>query len=93
MPRPAQRSRSFIKKRVNTPGGRANIHYLKKKPSRATCGVCRKLLHGVPSDLPAAIRKLPRNRKRPDRPYGGTLCSACSRDVMKRKNMDRWDNA
>lgn len=93
MPRPAQRSRSFIKKRMNTPGGRAVIHYVKKKPSPARCGSCRKPLHGVPSDLPAGIKKLTKTGRRPDRPYGGNLCPPCTRDVVKRKNIERWENA
>ena len=93
MPKPAQRSRSFQKKRVNTPGGRARTHYVKKKPGIARCAACKKPLHGVPSDLPSRIKKLPKTKKRPDRPYGGNLCSACTRQAIKAKNMARWDNA
>jgi large subunit ribosomal protein L34e len=92
MPRPAQRSRSFQKKRVNTPGGRATVHYLKKKPGIARCAVCRRPLHGVPSELPARMKKLKKTEKRPDRPYGGSLCSKCTRETIRSKNVARWEN-
>jgi len=92
MPTPAQRSRSFRKKKVNTPSGKAMIHYLKKKPGPARCAVCKLPLHGVPSDLPARIRKLSKTKKRPSRPYGGNLCPACTRQAIKSKNMARWKN-
>jgi large subunit ribosomal protein L34e len=90
MPRPAQRSRSFRKKKVNTPGGKAVIHYVKKKPSPATCASCGGQLHGVPRELPSGMKKLPKTKKRPDRPYGGTLCPKCARHAVKVKNMERW---
>ncbi len=92
MPRPAQRSRSFSKNPVNTPGGKAKIHYVKKKPGIARCAVCKRPLHGVPSGLPAQIKKLKKTEKRPDRPYGGNMCSACSRETIKSKNIARWEN-
>ncbi|MBN2330640.1 MAG: 50S ribosomal protein L34e [Candidatus Aenigmarchaeota archaeon] len=92
MPRPAQRSRSFRKKPVNTPGGRQTIHYLKKGPCIARCAVCKRPLHGVPSGLPSEMRKLKKTSKRPDRPYGGNMCSACSRETVKSKNIARWEN-
>ena len=93
MPKPAQRSRSFRKKKTSTPSGTATVHYLKKGPGHARCGSCGRPLHGVPSGLPATIRKLPKTKRRPDRPYGGNLCPACTRDVIKSKNMGMWENA
>jgi len=92
MTRPSQRSRSFIKKRINTPGGRAVLHFVKKKPSHARCGRCMKPLHGVPRGPALEIAKLPKTKKRPDRPYGGYLCSSCTRKSIKEKNLDRWQN-
>ena len=92
MPRPAQRSRSFKKNPVSTPGGRTTIHYIKKTPGIARCAVCRQPLHGVPSDLPAQIKKLKKTNRRPDRPYGGNMCSACTRETIKSKNIARWKN-
>ena len=92
MPTPAQRSRSFRKSRVTTPGGKVRIHYAKKRPAAAKCAACKKPLHGVPRGLPSEIRKLSKTEKRPERPYGGNLCSPCARKQIKSKNMERWEN-
>jgi len=92
MPTPAQRSRSFARKRVTTPGGTVKIHYTKKKPGIARCAECKKPLHGVPRGLPSEIAKLTKTQKRPDRPYGGNLCPPCTRKHIKSKNMERWEN-
>ena len=92
MPTPAQRSRSFRKRRVATPGGKINIHYTKKKPAVPKCGSCGKRLHGVPRALPSDVKKLPKSRKRPERPYGGNLCPEFARQKIRIKNMERWEN-
>jgi len=80
------------RKPVNTPNGRRNIHYIKKSPGRAKCASCGNPLPGVPRGIPSAIAKIKRSLRRPDRPYGGRLCSSCTRNVMKNKNMERWEN-
>ncbi len=92
MPKPAQRTRSFRRKRVTTPGGTVKIHYTKKQPGIARCAVCRKPLHGVPRMLPSGINKLRKTQKRPDRPFGGNLCASCTKEKAKLKNMERWEN-
>jgi large subunit ribosomal protein L34e len=89
MPTPAQRSRSFRRKRVTTPGGRVKVHYVKKRPSPARCASCGKPLHGVPRGLPSEIAKLSKSKKRPERPYGGNLCPSCAKSRIKSKNMER----
>ncbi|MDD3454755.1 MAG: 50S ribosomal protein L34e, partial [Methanobacteriales archaeon] len=66
-----------------TPGGRTVIHYKKKKPSKHVCAGCSKPLHGVPRGRPYQIRKLPKSKRRPNRPYGGYYCSECMRKVFK----------
>jgi large subunit ribosomal protein L34e len=50
-----------------------------RKPSNAKCGVCGAILSGVPRERPYKMQKLPKTKKRPERPFGGVLCSACSR--------------
>lgn len=90
MPTPAQRSRSFRRKRVTTPGGTVRIKYTKKQPGIARCAGCKKPLHGVPRGLPFEIGKLTKSQKRPDRPYGGNLCAPCTKNKIKLKNMERW---
>ena len=57
-------------------------HYSRKKPGKARCADCGKALPGVPRERPATMRNLAKTRKRPSRPYGGTLCSGCMRKKM-----------
>lgn len=89
MPRPALRSRSMRRVKKRLPGGSSVIHYSKKKPSKPICSGCKKPLHGVPRDLPQKIEKLPKTKKRPERPYGGKLCSKCLRETIKLKIPER----
>jgi large subunit ribosomal protein L34e len=92
MPTPAHRSRSFARKRVTTPGGRVVIHYRKKHVSAPKCRSCGKVLHGVARGRQKEIGKLSKSERKPERPYGGNLCSPCTRKLMKSKNMERWEN-
>ena len=85
MPRPALRSTSWIKKKVTTPGGKKKVHYLKRKNSAAKCASCGKTLNGVPKKTTSEIRKLPKTKKRPERPYGGNLCHACLKEKIAEK--------
>lgn len=54
-------------------------HYKKRKPAKAKCGACGMELAGVPRERPYKMQNMPKTAKRPERPYGGALCSACSR--------------
>lgn len=83
MPRPALRTTSFRRIKKRLPGGRSTIHYKKKGPKGASCATCKGKLHGVPRGLPYEINKLPKTKKRPERPFGGHLCSSCSREAIK----------
>jgi len=64
---------------VKTPGGKTVVHYKKKKPGKAHCAECGALLHGVPRELATKMKNMPKTAKRPERPYGGVLCSKCAR--------------
>ena len=75
------RNRSFRHVAVKL-ASRVTTHYKKRNPAKAQCGNCGKELHGVPRAKPVAIRNMPKTQKRPERPYGGVLCSACMRQVM-----------
>ena len=77
MPQP-HRTRSLRRKQVRTPGGRLVIHYKKRRPKIAHCATCKKPLKGIPRERPYIMHKLPKTKKRPERPYGGILCSAQS---------------
>ncbi|OPY26735.1 MAG: 50S ribosomal protein L34e [Methanobacterium sp. PtaU1.Bin242] len=85
MPQLRYRSRSYKRTFKKTPGGRTVLHYKKKKPSKHLCAECGKLLHSVPRGRPYQIKKLSKSKKRPNRPYGGNLCSECMRKVFKKE--------
>ncbi len=85
MPRPQYRSRTFRRVYVKTPGGVVHLHYRRRKPGKAICSRCRKQLAGVPRELPLKMQNLSKSSKRPERPYGGVLCSACTRSILQSK--------
>ena len=72
--------RSKIIKYVKTPGGKTVIHYREGKPSKAKCASCSTVLAGVPRERPYKMQNMAKTKKRPERPYGGKLCSKCMRD-------------
>ena len=73
------KSRTFRRIKVKLPGNRVTVHYRKRKPRQAICADCGAVLHGVPRERPYKMRNMPKTKKRPERPYGGVLCSACTR--------------
>ena len=83
MPAPRYRTRLLKKRRMKLPGGRTTTHYKKKKVRKSKCAVCGKLLSGVPRLSPSEMRKLPKTQRRPERPYGGYLCSQCLQELTK----------
>ena len=85
MPAPRLRSRSLRKVFRKVPGGGVSIHYKKKKPKPARCGNCGAVLKGIPREFPFRMRRMAKTKKRPERPYGGVLCSKCMRIEMINK--------
>jgi len=83
MPAPRYRSRSKRRVFVRTPGAKAVLHYRKRKPAKARCGICGAVLKGVARALPSKMRNIPKCQKRPERPYGGVLCTKCMRNKFK----------
>lgn len=84
MPRPSKRSRTFrrVFRRI-TKG--VKLVYEKRKPKKAHCGKCGIVLQGVPRERPYKMMNMPKSQKRPERMFGGTLCSKCSkREIIKR---------
>ena len=79
MPAPRLRSRSLRKIFRKTPGGRVSIQYKKQKPKTAKCGGCGAGLMGTPREFPYRMNNMAKTKKRPERPYGGLLCSRCMR--------------
>ncbi len=85
MPAGKHKSGRFRKIFVRTPGSRTVVQHRRRKPSKAKCRDCGKVLAGVPHGLASKIKNLPKTVKRPERPYGGVLCSKCTRVIMKAK--------
>lgn len=83
MPAGKHKSRSFRRVFRKTPGARTVLHYVRRKPSPAQCSMCGKVLAGVPRATKAELANMPKTQKRPERPFGGVLCSSCSRQVIK----------
>ena len=79
------RSRKMARIKIVTPGHRHIVHYKKRKPAKAKCGKCGAVLHGVPRERPFKMQNMPKTMKRPERPYGGVLCTKCMRIMMVSK--------
>ncbi len=82
MPKPGHRSRSLRRIHKKMPGGKTKLVYKKRSPAKAQCGECGKNLAGVPRARPFKMQNMPKTSKRPERPYGGVLCTGCSRKLM-----------
>ena len=85
MPLVQHKSRSLRKVYVKAPGGAVKTQYRKRKPAKAKCGSCGAELKGVPRERPYKMQNMPKTAKRPERPYGGMLCSKCMRVKIKEK--------
>ena len=83
MPSGKHKSGRFRRVFVKTPGGKVTIHYREQKPSKAHCGECGKVLAGMPRENPGELVRFPKTARRPQRPFGGVLCSACMRNKFK----------
>ena len=86
------KSRTFRRVSVKTPGGKTVKHYKKRKPSKAVCGSCGAELKGVPRERPYKMQNMPKTAKRPERPYGGVLCSRCTRVLVTEKAKEKIKN-
>ncbi len=67
---------------VRTPGGRTVYHYRHKIHGKARCARCGRPLTGTRTGPRSVMAKLAKSEKRPNRPYGGYLCSKCLRELM-----------
>lgn len=79
------KSRSLRRVKRKVAGNRVAIHYEQRKPKKAHCAKCGAELLGVPRGTVSQIGKLSKSEKRPQRPFGGNLCSKCMREVMINK--------
>jgi large subunit ribosomal protein L34e len=65
-----------------TPGNRTVTHTKPKKTGKHECAVCHGVLHGTPRGNVVQIRRMKKSERRPSRPFGGQLCTKCTRNVM-----------
>jgi len=77
------KSRTLRKVFKRLPGQKTKQFFLKRNPKQAKCSECSSLLHGIPRKRPYKMMNLAKTKKRPERPYGGKLCSSCTRKKIK----------
>lgn len=78
------KSRTFRRIKVKTPTKTKTV-YKRRKPAKAKCGKCGAILKGVPRATRSELANMSKTKKRPERPYGGVLCSKCTRALIKEK--------
>nr|MBA4404923.1 50S ribosomal protein L34e [Nanoarchaeum sp.] len=79
MPEGKHKSRTLRRVFVKTPGKKNLVHYRQRKMNKKTCAECGKQLHGIPHVTHVEFKNLAKTKKKPQRPYGGVLCSSCMR--------------
>ena len=80
-----KRSRKLRRIHVRTPKGISKLVYKRKKPSQPKCFMCKRPLHGIKRLIPSKIRKLSKSKRRPERIFGGVLCSSCTKRILINK--------
>ncbi len=81
---PAGKHKSRSLRRVFTRViSKTKLTYKKRKPKVAHCANCKAELKGVPRLRPYKAQNTPKSQKRPQRPFGGKLCSKCTRAKIK----------
>ena len=61
------------------------LTYEKRKPHKLRCSGCRTELAGIKRLRPSKLQNTPKTKKRPERPFGGVLCSSCMRQKIIQK--------
>jgi large subunit ribosomal protein L34e len=74
-----------VKVRVRVPSGKVVVRKKWKKAAPAKCAVCGKPLQAIPRLRQAEMRKLPKSKRKPERPYGGYLCAECMKEIFREK--------
>ena len=67
---------------MRVPGGTVELHHRRRKNAKPQCADCGVFLPGVARGTPAQVKALARSSRRPERPYGGVLCSKCTRRTI-----------
>lgn len=79
MPSGRYKSRRYRRVFKRPPSGKTKLHYVSRKPGNAKCALCGDVLKGIPRGTANQMKGLSRSKKRSQRPYGGNLCSRCTR--------------
>ena len=79
MPAGKHKSRSLRRVQTKIPSGKTVQRYEKRNPSKAKWGECGAELSGIPRGRPHEMQNMAKTKKRPERPYGGYLCTQCAR--------------
>jgi large subunit ribosomal protein L34e len=82
---PNKRSRPLRRVKRKTPGGTTRMKYVKRSPSVAHCANCSAVLKGVVRARASKLHKMSKTKKRPKRPFGGVLCTKCTRQEFIRR--------
>ncbi len=82
MVRPGLRSGSKKRIKRRVPGGTSRTYHIKRRNYGATCPLCGRPLGGVPKDY-NIVRWGPKTVKRPERYFGGVICSTCLAAMLK----------
>ncbi len=81
-----RKSGSKRKIKVRVPSSKSVTQYKKRKPAKAKCAECSADLKGVARVRATKLKKMPKSAKRPSRPFGGQLCSKCTRKEIVRRS-------
>ncbi|MBW2985092.1 50S ribosomal protein L34e [Candidatus Woesearchaeota archaeon] len=84
MPAGRHKSRTFRRVFIRVISKTKKI-YKKRNPKIAHCADCKSELKGIPRLRPYKAMTIAKTKKRPERPYGGKLCSKCTRLLLKSK--------
>ncbi len=86
MPAPRFRSRTFRRVNKKLPGGKVVIHHVRRNNKLPSCAICKKELKGMSKGRDFKLKKTSISKKRPERKFGGYLCSSCSRKAIKEQS-------
>ncbi len=66
-----------------TPSGKNILRQRRERTGLAECANCKSPLHGIPRRITSEFKKLSSSERKPERPYGGNLCSDCTREIFR----------
>ena len=71
--------RSGKRKYRKTVSGKITIYRPDKKTRPPKCSNCDNILPGVAKGIRSEVRKLTKSQRTPNRPFGGNMCSPCTK--------------